>query len=128
MVKSLTDLVFDKIEEEIALLKAISDSLGLQEEEDQLLQYPNSTEKLYLQPGEKFEAETQLSKKLVYLSIDAPEGVLVTIYRDNQPIMFMLDEIGAIEFRKGMIFDSLKVVAENNSEIEQKWSLRMVFT
>ena len=128
MVKSLTDLVFDKIEEEIPLLKAISDSLGLQEEEDQLLQYPNSTEKLYLQPGEKFEAETQLSKKLVYLSIDAPEGVLVTIYRDNQPIMFMLDEIGAIEFRKGMIFDSLKVVAENNSEIEQKWSLRMVFT
>lgn len=122
------EYLYQKIEEEITLLKDISESFGLSTDEDFLLQFPDSTENLYLQPGQTFEKEISINKKLVYLSIDAPEGVLVTIYQDNNPVTFAIDEIGALEFRKGIYFGIIKVTASNNAEIEQKWSLRMIFT
>lgn len=131
MVETATDNItylFTKIENEIQILKDISESLGLSTKEDQLIQYPANTDKIYLQAGETFEIESQVNKKLTYLSIDAPEGVLVTIDCNNYPFMFMIDEIGAIEFQHGILFETLKVKAVNTAITQQKWSLRMVFS
>jgi hypothetical protein len=120
-------LLFQKIEEELVYLQQLNNSLQQIKAEDYLLQFPNNTDSLYLEAGASFEHTTQVSRKLKYLSIDAPEGVLVTIMNDNQPILFMIDEIGAIQFTNGISIGTLCVKAANSSIVSQKWSLRMVF-
>ena len=50
---------------------------------------------------------------MIYLSVDAPAGVLVTLERDSQSFFFATDEIGALEFQGGMYVGTLKMTAVN---------------
>lgn len=95
--------------------------------EDLLLQYPESSGDLILAAGEEITHEVAINKKVMYLSVDAPAGLLVTLERDSQPFFFATDEIGALEFQAGIFVGTLKVTAVNSTEIDQKWSVRLLF-
>jgi len=95
--------------------------------EDLVLQYPESTANLQLAGEERYERETTVNRRLMYLSIDAPEGVVVSILRDNTLWMFASDEIGSMEFKRGVYFGTLKIVVENTTEVVQNWSVRFIF-
>ncbi len=96
--------------------------------EDLVMQFPEATGDLTLAGGASYLRDTTVNRMLSYLSIDAPEGVLVTVYRDNVPWMFASDEIGAMEFKKGVWFGSLRVDVKNNTQIAQNWSARFIFS
>lgn len=96
--------------------------------EDLVLQYPESTANLQLAGEERYERETTVNRRLTYLSIDAPEGVVVSILRDNTLWMFASDEIGSMEFKRGVYFGTLKIVVENTTEVNQNWSIRFIFS
>ncbi|WP_290597112.1 MULTISPECIES: hypothetical protein [unclassified Archaeoglobus] len=120
------DTLFREILEEKALLAEISQKL--EGDEDLLLQYPDSTKDLYLKAGESYERELQINRRLRYLSLDVPDGVLLQIFRNNSLWLFAEGEIGAIQFKNGVHFEVFKVVVVNSSEIDQKWSLRVLFS
>lgn len=109
------------------ILTAVSPR-GIGGAEDLVLQYPESTATLVLAPGETYTRETSVNRMLSYLSIDAPEGVIVTITRDNVPWLFASNEIGAMEFKKGVFFGALRIDVQNTTEITQNWSTRFIFT
>ena len=120
------DRLFREILEEKALLAQIS--YKLEGDEDILLQYPDNTKDLYLKAGETYEREIEVQRRLRYLSIDVPDGVLLQIYRNNSIWFFADGEIGAIQFKNGVHFEVFKLVVVTNSEIDQKWSVRALFS
>jgi hypothetical protein len=125
MADLVSQLLREILEEKI-LLKEIS--YKLQGDDDLLLQFPESTDDMYLQPGKSYEKELEVNARLYYLSIDAPEGVLIEIYRDGQLFLFAVDEIGAIQLKDGVPFQTLKVRVTNSGSISQKWMVRMLFS
>jgi|Deesub1362B_J571_1020462.scaffolds.fasta_scaffold01638_5 hypothetical protein len=120
------EILFRELIEEKILLAEISRKL--EGDEDLLLQYPDSTNDLYLKAGDTYEREIEINKRLRYLSMDIPDGVFLEIYRNNSLWLFATGEIGAIQFKNGVKFEVLKIVVKNNSEIDQKWSLRFLFS
>lgn len=123
--EELIELLLQYIENERVVLDEIAKKLGVNCD-DILYQFPESTNDLYLNPGEVYEKEIEISKKLHYISIDAPEGILITIYLDDMPRFFDIDAIGAIELQAGLSFSKLKIVTQNLSELKQKWNCRLI--
>lgn len=109
------------------ILTAVSPR-GIGGAEDLVLQYPDSTAGLILEGEGSYSRETSVNRMLSYLSIDAPEGVIVTVTRDNVPWMFASNEIGAMEFKKGVYFGALKIDVQNTTQIAQNWSARFIFS
>jgi len=113
------------------LLRSIYAAVSPQGEaggEDMVYQFPDSAGAMLLAGGGVYEKETAVNRRLVYISIDAPEGVIISIYRDNSLWMFSSDEIGALEFKKGVYFGGLKIRVVNTTEIAQNWSIRFIFS
>lgn len=96
--------------------------------EDLVYQYPDSAANLQLGAGESYYRDAPVNRRLMYLSVDAPEGVVISIYRDNILWMFATDEIGAMEFRKGVYFGNLRIEVQNTTQVAQNWSIRFIFT
>lgn len=124
--EQLIKTLLDDIAEEKAYLQAIADKIGAGRE-DLLLQFPASSNDIYILAGATYTQEISINRSLKYLSIDAPEGVYITIYNDNVPVLFAVDEIGALEFSKGITINRLKITVSNTSALTQKWSIRMIF-
>lgn len=120
------DVLYKEILEEKYLLMEISRKL--EGDEDILLQLPDKTSELYLVGNGVYEKEIQINRKLRYLSMDIPDGVFCEIYRNNTLWLFATGEIGAIQFKNGVFFETLKVVVRNSSEISQKWNVRLLFS
>lgn len=95
--------------------------------EDLVCQYPESAASLQLAAGETYTRETTVNRRLMYLSVDAPEGVVISVFRDNTLWMFASDEIGAMEFKKGVYVGALRIQVQNTTEVAQNWSIRFIF-
>lgn len=96
--------------------------------EDLVYQHPDSAANLQLAGGASYTRDMTVNRRLMYLSIDAPEGVIISIYRDNSLWMFASNEIGAMEFKKGVYFGSLRIDVQNTTEVTQNWSIRFIFS
>jgi hypothetical protein len=124
--EELIKALLDNIAEEKAYLAAILNVLG-GEGDDLMIQYPDSTDKMILAAGASFSKEINIRRKLKYVSMSAPDDLLITLENDNQVIFFSQDEIGALEMMKGITINNLKISVTNSGLIPQKWSLRMIF-
>lgn len=120
-------LVYDEIVAEKILLYEILKALkGKASGEDVLVRVPES-DSMFLGPGKKYEKEFEVSRSLVYLAYDIPDGIYLVIYRDGNPYYWASGEIGALELRNGINFGTVRVEVVNSSSISQKWSCTMLF-
>lgn len=113
------------------LLRAIYTAVSPQGEaggEDLVYQYPESPAGMVLQGGGTYTRDATINRRLHYLSVDAPEGVIVSVYRDNTLWMFASDEIGAMEMKNGVYFGALRIEVRNTTEVNQNWSIRFIFS
>jgi len=122
-------LIYDEIVAEKLLLFEIYKALTGKTVagEDVILRLPES-DRMYLDPNAKYEKEFQVGgRKLIYIAYDVPDGVFMLLYRNGSPYYWSYGEIGALELRNGISFDSVRIVTENKSSITQKWSVTMIF-
>jgi len=120
-------LIYDEIVAEKMLLYEILKALkGKSIEEDVLIRVPEA-DNILLAQGATYEKEFQVSRNLVYIAYDIPDGVFLVLYKNGQPYYWASGEIGALELRNGIKFDTVRVKVVNNSSISQKWSCTMIF-
>jgi len=129
------DRVIRALCEELAdiknILRAIHTAVSPKGEaggEDLVYQHPDSAGNLQLTAGGSYIRDMSVNRRLMYLSVDAPEGVVISIFRDNSLWMFASDEIGAMEFRKGVYFGNLRIEVVNTTQVAQNWSIRFIFS
>lgn len=131
----MSDAVIKALCEEMAdvknLLRSIYTAISPKGEtgsEDLVYQYPESAANLHLAAGELYTRETTVNRRLMYMSVDAPEGVVISVYRDNTLWLFATGEIGAMELKKGVYFGNLRIDAQNTTQVNQNWSIRFIFS
>jgi predicted peptidase len=95
--------------------------------EDLVYQFPESMAAFTLPAGGTYARDMTVNRRLMYLSVDAPEGVIISVYRDNTFWMFASSEIGAMEFKKGVYFGDVRIEVRNTTEVNQNWSIRFIF-
>lgn len=130
-MRTLARAICEEMADIKGLLRAIYAAVSPKGEtggEDLVLQFPNSAAALTLTAGATVVRDATVNRRLQYLSVDAPEGVIVSIYRDNTLWMFASDEIGAMEFKKGVYFGALRIEVQNTTEVAQNWSIRFIFS
>jgi len=130
-MRTLARAICEEMAEIKNLLRAIYAAVSPKGEtgaEDLVLQFPDSAAALTLAAGGTVVRDATVNRRLQYLSVDAPEGVIVSIYRDNTLWMFASDEIGAMEFKKGVYFGALRIEVQNTTEVAQNWSIRFIFS
>lgn len=113
------------------LLRAIYTAVSPKGEaggEDLVYQHPDSAANLQLAAGASYVRDMNVNRRLVYVSVDAPEGVIISVYRDNSLWMFASDEIGAMEFKKGVYVGNLRIEVQNTTQVAQNWSIRFIFS
>lgn len=96
--------------------------------EDLVYQHPDSAANLQLAAGATYTRDMNVNRRLMYLSVDAPEGVVISLYRDNSLLMFASNEIGAMEFKKGVYVGNLRIEVQNTTAVAQNWSIRFIFS
>lgn len=129
------DRVIRALCEELAdiknLLRAIYTAVSPKGEaggEDLVYQHPESAANHQLAAGATYTRDMSVNRRLMYLSVDAPEGVIISVYRDNTLWLFASDEIGAMEFKKGVFFGNLRIDVQNTTQVVQNWSIRFIFS
>ncbi|ADN37068.1 hypothetical protein Mpet_2321 [Methanolacinia petrolearia DSM 11571] len=95
--------------------------------EDLLIQYPESTENINLSPGETFNKAIEVNRKLKYLCVSVPSGCILEIKSDNITKMWFCDEAGTIEFQSGMSFGRMEINVQNCTTEAVRWTCRMLF-
>jgi hypothetical protein len=115
-----------------ALLGAIVTATGAGEKssltEDLILQFPEDSTARTIEAKGTVKRTKTVNKRLIYLSVDIPDGMIATINRDGLPLMWFTAESGAIEFKKGLYFSEFGISITNNGTYEQAFSVRTVFT
>lgn len=94
---------------------------------DLVYQFPDQVGAMFLPAGDTFRADVNVNRPLRYLSVDVPDGVIVTVFRDHALWLWASDEVGAMELRGGVFFGAIGIEVVNNSPVAQKWSVRAVF-
>ena len=129
--RTLVKALCEEMAELKTLLKAINTAIspkGAAGGEDLVYQHPDSAGNLHLAAGGLYVRDMSVARRLVYLSVDVPEGVVISIYRDNTLWMFASNEIGAMEFKQGVYFGNIRIEVQNTTETDQTWSVRFIFS
>lgn len=80
-----------------------------------------------LVPSGTFSEEYILNKRLKYLSVDVPEGIVLEILNDDVRLLKSTDEIGALEFTTGLDIGTLDVTATNTASTSLRWYIKLIF-
>lgn len=84
-------------------------------------------ESTILVPSATFSEEYVLNKRLKYLSVDVPEGIVLEILNDGVRLLKSTDEIGALEFTTGLDIGTLDVTATNTASTSLRWYIKLIF-
>lgn len=91
----------------------ISSKMGVTSE-DLLLQYPNNASEMLIPASErKVTIERTINRRLKYLAVSIPANCTMTIYNDNQKLLFLCDESGTIQLPAGVYIGNLRVEVVN---------------
>ncbi|MDD3039602.1 hypothetical protein [Bacteroides sp.] len=77
--------------------------------------------------GGTVDVSQTINSNLRYISVDVPEGVTVTIYRNSVSWYITSNEIGALEFPNGVYFNTIRVYASNPTSVAQRISIKLIF-
>lgn len=98
---------------------------------DELKHFPPTIAEMSLAAGATYTTTYAANKKLLYLSVDLPQGVECTITNDitGTEVTWLedTDSIGALEFVNGILFGNFKITVENTTAIAQTWSVKAIF-
>ena len=93
---------------------------------DLYLQLPAYAESV-VPAGDSVDVTETVNRSLKYFSVDLPEGVTLTVYKDGEIWYVGQDEIGALEFGNCIYFNTIRVVASNSTSIGLRVTSRFVF-
>lgn len=94
---------------------------------DVLQQFPPTIAGMTLAAGATYTASYTANKRLMYLSVDLPQGVECTITNDGTTWLQDTDSIGALEFVYGILFGTFAVSVTNTTAISQNFSIKAIF-
>ena len=111
-----------------SLLAQIVNGVGATAEADNMyLQFPDSTENMFITAGATVEKEMTVSRRLKQLCVSVPENVTLQILNDGQVFAWFNDEAGTFDFDVGIYFGTLKVICTNASSDSQRWTCKLSF-
>ncbi|MBO5430485.1 hypothetical protein J5991_00370 [Methanocorpusculum sp.] len=110
------------------LLVQVVNGVGAPSEKDNLyLQFPESTENMFITTGATVEKEFTVNRRLKQLCVSVPENVTLQILNDGQVFAWFNDEAGTFDFDVGIYFGTLKVICTNASSDSQRWTCKLSF-
>jgi hypothetical protein len=102
-----------------SVLPNVSDNL--------ILQYPESISNMNLSAGGSFVREVAINRRLISLTVSAPEGVTVVLSNNNETFLWFTGEAGNEKFPHGKLLGTLKIEVTNSGSEAARWLCRMVF-
>lgn len=102
-----------------SVLPNVSDNL--------ILQYPESISEMNLSSGGSFVREVAINRRLISLTVSAPEGVTIALSNNNETFMWFDGEAGNEKFPHGKSIGNLKLEVTNSGSKAARWLCRMVF-
>lgn len=94
---------------------------------DILKQFPFNFDDMLLAANATYIESYYTNKKLLYLSVDLPQGVKCTIKNNDTVWLQDTDSIGALEFINGILFENFVITVVNTTSISQNWSVKAIF-
>lgn len=98
---------------------------------DLLKQFPPTIAGMTLLAGATYTGSYVANKRLLYISVDLPQGVELTITNDitGSAVTWMVDadSIGALEFMNGILFGTFAISVTNTTAISQNFSVKTIF-
>ncbi|MDD4126563.1 MAG: hypothetical protein PHV39_02610 [Methanomicrobium sp.] len=109
-------------------LSVITEAVAGSDNNDLIIQLPESTSEMYLAASGEYEKSVTISKRLHYLAVSVPANVVLEIYNDNSLLMWFCDESGTIDLKSGYDIGVMKVKVTNASgDTSARWLCRMIF-
>lgn len=115
---------------EMQQIKAILASLveTRQPGNDLYMQFPSNPAEMTLAAETTYKAyETTINRTLKFLSIDVPDGIIVSIYKDNELWAWATDDTGSMEFEGGIYFKEIRIEAKNTTKYPLRWSVKLAW-
>lgn len=95
--------------------------------DDMILQFPQSSGEMYLGAGETWSYSSTAGRRLMYITVSVPAGVLVEIFNGSNVIMWFTDEAGTMQLDNGLLMNEYTIQATNTGDEASRWSCRMIF-
>jgi len=95
---------------------------------DMPVQYPDSPADMTLEANQEIQISATVNRLLKFISCDVPDGVIVEIWRDNQRLVWFMDESGSMPFDSGVWIGELTIIVKNTTEYALRWSVRMIYS
>ena len=111
------------------LLVQVVNGVGAPSEKDNLyMQFPKSTDDMFITAGDTVEEEFTVNRRLKQLSVSVPEGVVLQILNDGQVFAWFCDEAGTFTFDVGIYFGVMKIVCTNSTGADAaRWTCKTLF-
>lgn len=85
--------------------------------------YPEK-EKIILEAGQTYKIDRDIEKSLLYISVDIPEGVQCTIYKDRAFFAYFEQQAGGMPI-PAIRFETMQIEVENTTAESVRWCLSM---
>ena len=96
--------------------------------DDLYMQYPLQTADLELPANtETSVCNTTIRRILKFIGTNAPDGIVIEIYKDNELWMLITDDSGSMEFEGGIYFDDIAIVVRNTTNYPLRWSVKLAW-
>lgn len=95
--------------------------------DDMILQFPQSSGEMYLDAGKTWSYSSTAGRRLMYITVSVPAGVLVEILNGSNVIMWFMDEAGTMQLKNGLLMNDYTIRATNTTVEAVRWSCRMIF-
>lgn len=109
------------------LIALLSGKAGDTVSDNLVLQYPESVSERELGAGNTFVRDVQINRRLISLTVSAPEGITVVLSNNNETFLWFTDEAGNEKFPHGKLLGNLRLEVTNSGSEAARWVCRMVF-
>jgi hypothetical protein len=89
--------------------------------------YPLSPETMELAANSQVQFQAHMGRPLQNLAVNAPDGIEIRLFNENELVLWMSDDHGAVDLPEGLYIGNMTLIAINKTGYPLRWSVKMVW-